>query len=305
MKLQNLISTILLILVAVGVGSAVAEGAEVNRRKFGGKELMSDHGLNLYDFAARHQNPAYPHFTTPDPLAEKFKHLSPHLFCAGDPINLIDPTGMVIDSTQMSQADLVMWQNEVKLLSSQCPVFKTLLEKLNSSDKVYTIKIVERIDNESTKDQKGRFIQFGDESGGEIIFTYATFNELGNAKDTMIEELFHAFQSEMDYPENCFNIEFEAVLFYDLALQCSDLLKQTHVFPGYNLLTNEINRIESLENNNSNKAAINRFIHSLQFKVSYMIAANSYAIHNILIGTKSAPYKVFNLCLPRALYEFF
>ena len=30
--------------------SARAEG--VNRRKFGGKELMSDHGLNSYDFAA-------------------------------------------------------------------------------------------------------------------------------------------------------------------------------------------------------------------------------------------------------------
>ena len=82
------------------ISSEVA-GAEVNRRKFGGKELMSDHGYNSYDFAARHQNPAYPHFTTPDPLAEKFKHLSLHLFCAGDPINLIDPTGMVIDSTQI------------------------------------------------------------------------------------------------------------------------------------------------------------------------------------------------------------
>ncbi len=77
------------------ISSEVA-GAEVNRRKFGGKELMSDHGYNSYDFAARHQNPAFPHFTTPDPLAEKFKHLSPHLFCASDPINLIDPTGMDI-----------------------------------------------------------------------------------------------------------------------------------------------------------------------------------------------------------------
>ena len=46
-----------------------------------------------YDFTTRHQNPAFPHFTTPDPLAEKFKHLSPHLFCAGDPINYIDQNG--------------------------------------------------------------------------------------------------------------------------------------------------------------------------------------------------------------------
>ena len=74
------------------ISSEVAR-AEVNRRKFGGKELMSDHGYNSYDFTARHQNPAFPHFTTPDPLAEKFKHLSPHLFCAGDPINYIDQNG--------------------------------------------------------------------------------------------------------------------------------------------------------------------------------------------------------------------
>ena len=74
------------------ISSEVA-GAEVNRRKFGGKELMSDHGYNRYDFAARHQNPAFPHFTTPDPLAAKFTHLSPHLFCAGDPINYIEQNG--------------------------------------------------------------------------------------------------------------------------------------------------------------------------------------------------------------------
>ena len=55
MKLRNLISTILLLLAAVGICSADAY-AEVNRRKFGGKELMSDHGYNSYDFAARHQN---------------------------------------------------------------------------------------------------------------------------------------------------------------------------------------------------------------------------------------------------------
>ena len=94
MKLQNLISTILLILVTVGVGSAVTEGAELNRRKFGGKELMSHHGLNLYDFAARLHNPAFPHFTTPEPLLEKYYPISPFAYCAGDPINLIDPTGM-------------------------------------------------------------------------------------------------------------------------------------------------------------------------------------------------------------------
>ena len=83
--------------------SARAEG--VNRRKFGGKELMSDHGYNSYDFAARYLSTGFPVFSTPDPLAEKYKHLSPHLFCAGDPINNIDPTGMVINMQFLIWAD--------------------------------------------------------------------------------------------------------------------------------------------------------------------------------------------------------
>ena len=91
MKLRNLISPILLMLAAVGICSADAY-AEVNRRKFGGKELMSDHGYNSYDFAARHQNPAFPHFTTPDQMAETKSWNSGYLYCGGDSINFIDPT---------------------------------------------------------------------------------------------------------------------------------------------------------------------------------------------------------------------
>lgn len=71
-------------------------GPETNRRKFGAKELTADLGLNLYDFAARWHNPALPGFTTPDPLAEKYRDISSYVYCAADPINLIDPSGMDI-----------------------------------------------------------------------------------------------------------------------------------------------------------------------------------------------------------------
>ena len=76
-----------------GLPHASATAPTVNRRKYGAKELTTDHGLNLYDFAARWHNPAFPHFTTPDPLAEKYYSTSPFAYCAADPINLIDPTG--------------------------------------------------------------------------------------------------------------------------------------------------------------------------------------------------------------------
>ncbi len=47
-------------------------GASVQPYKYGGKELEVMHGLNLYDFLARWQNPADGAFTSMDPLCEKY-----------------------------------------------------------------------------------------------------------------------------------------------------------------------------------------------------------------------------------------
>src|ERR1035437_1914362 len=52
------------------------------------------HGLNEYDFSARWQDAANPGFTTMDPLAEMYNAQSPYMYCGGDPVNRIDPTGM-------------------------------------------------------------------------------------------------------------------------------------------------------------------------------------------------------------------
>jgi len=65
--------------------------------KYNGKELDRMHGLNLYDYSARHYDAGVPHFTTVDPLAEKFYNVSPYVYCANNPIKFIDPTGMWYD----------------------------------------------------------------------------------------------------------------------------------------------------------------------------------------------------------------
>ena len=70
--------------------------SDCNRRLYSAKELTTEAGLNAYDFAARWQSPALPIFTTPDPLAEDYLPIGPHVFCGGDPINNIDPRGMDI-----------------------------------------------------------------------------------------------------------------------------------------------------------------------------------------------------------------
>ena len=62
--------------------------------RFTGKELDRKNSLNMYDFGARMFDVAgVPMWTSVDPLAEKYYHVSPYAYCAGDPVNKIDPDG--------------------------------------------------------------------------------------------------------------------------------------------------------------------------------------------------------------------
>ena len=62
-----------------------------NPYKWGGKEWDADQGA--YDFGARMYSPSNARWTTMDPLCEKYYHISPYAYCAGNPVNLVDPDG--------------------------------------------------------------------------------------------------------------------------------------------------------------------------------------------------------------------
>ena len=66
---------------------------DTQRFKYNGKELDRMHGLDLYDYGARHYDAAIGRFTTVDPLCEKYYHLSPYTYCANNPVNRVDPDG--------------------------------------------------------------------------------------------------------------------------------------------------------------------------------------------------------------------
>ena len=74
-----------------------------NRYKFGGKESLEPVSLDMLDFGARFYDPRIARWNTQDPLAEKYFSLSPYNYCAGNPITLVDPTGMVMDDYRLKK----------------------------------------------------------------------------------------------------------------------------------------------------------------------------------------------------------
>ena len=74
-------------------GGLIADLGSVQPYKYNGKELDTKKGLNWYDYGARQYDAALGIFTTVDPSSEKYYPTSPYVYCGGDPINRIDPTG--------------------------------------------------------------------------------------------------------------------------------------------------------------------------------------------------------------------
>ena len=112
--------------------------------RYSGKELDRKFGLDRYDFEARQQDPLLGRFTSIDPMAEKYYSISPYAYCAGDPINIVDPTGKDIynvtskgyirkyDGTACLGTYLIFDHNIVELSSSENS-YDAVLDGLTSS----------------------------------------------------------------------------------------------------------------------------------------------------------------------------
>ena len=75
-------------------GTPILSLNEINPYLYSAKEFDGMNGHYRYDFHARWHDPQLGRFTTPDPLCEKYYAISPYSFCAGNPVNFTDPTGM-------------------------------------------------------------------------------------------------------------------------------------------------------------------------------------------------------------------
>ena len=95
---------------------AAVRSADLQPYKYNGKELDLMHGLNTYDYGARQYDPILARWDRVDPLAEDNTNVSPYMYCAGNPVNLIDPDGRdwysSLDSIGINNGQTI-WQTQI------------------------------------------------------------------------------------------------------------------------------------------------------------------------------------------------
>lgn len=79
-----------------GMPMAESTNPTINRYKYTGKELLTDHGVNILDYGPRPYDPTTGLWLSPDPHSADYAPLSHYSMCAGDPINFVDENGMDI-----------------------------------------------------------------------------------------------------------------------------------------------------------------------------------------------------------------
>ena len=177
-----------------GMPMADVNSSSAQPFKFGGKELEREGGADFYDFEARRLDFAIGRFTSPDPLCEQTPEVSPYAYCAADPVNYTDPTGMTIEYGDSVTDEQRKRMDNYNSTLSQSRLF-TLIYNFLASDAAGIITI-----------------NFGHlESSGQFVNGNITYDVVYGTEAAYIEELIHAFQyvfGQMNDPS--INKEYEA-----------------------------------------------------------------------------------------------
>ena len=136
-----------------GMPMAESTNPTANRYKYTGKELLTDHALNLYDYGARLLNAVEGFFISIDDMAWSTPDISPYAMCGGDPINRIDPSGnkwLNLDDVNRLKASI---NNTIKSLDKKIETNNKKIESLKdeaiSQGKDLPTKKIEALSNKN------------------------------------------------------------------------------------------------------------------------------------------------------------
>ena len=159
-------------------------GGSVQPYKYNGKELERMNGLDLYDYGARWMDGALGRFTTMDPMCEKYYDVSPYAYCAGNPINKIDPDGrdeweinsqgQVVKRIETSKHDaFFIVDDDNKRIEGKSISFRhgTVFRSFKSHTKI-----------------KEKVIENGEKKEKEVIKNYNVFEVRGDGNSTNLFE---------------------------------------------------------------------------------------------------------------------
>ena len=161
-----------------------------------------------YDFGARYYSTSHHRFTTMDPLAEKYYHLSPYAYCAGNPVRFVDLFGMEWEEKGNLITVYLNYTYNQDLSDRQIDRYKKNIQNLfnkiiyEASSGQYSGKVVFFQNNESIL-QTIDFGKFYDDSiGGSTQYLSSFINVFKNGRvinprqvaQSSIHELFHTLR---------------------------------------------------------------------------------------------------------------
>ncbi len=113
--------------------------------KYNGKELDKMHGLNMYDYSARHYDAAIGRFTTIDPLAEKYYSISPYVYCLNNPLRWIDKDGRdpgdPFKTPEAAAKDFAKYYNGTSIVRNREFASVIYSTKSENGEKIYSYNV--------------------------------------------------------------------------------------------------------------------------------------------------------------------